>query len=314
MRLIKSKLPVHCVQIIYTLSMGMIYKHHDTLRLFIEVAQHRSFSDAAEKLHMTKGAISYQIKTLEADMGFKVFFRSARGVVLTDQGLQLLTATRAQFLGIEAQLEELKGSKTQSLTVGMSSYFASRWLSPRLMSFMQSHPEIQLRLQPMTQLFNLERQGVDIAIRWGNGIWDDVEILPFLTIPSWPTGSPDVAQRVKDIGLERAFSELTLLRDHDESAAWSDWLTAAGLPHQARKDTLIIPDPNVRVQAVIDGQGIALNDRLISQEIEDGKLVRLSDVELASYGYFLARPTSSSNAGSVELFVNWLRESQFDEY
>lgn len=289
--------------------MAIPYKHHDTLRLFIEVAQYLSFSDAAEELHMTKGAISYRIKTLEADLGFKVFVRSTRGVLLTDNGHQLLKATRAQFLGIEAKLEELKGQRTHSLTVGMSSYFASRWLSPRLMSFMQLYPDIQLRIQPMTQLFDLERQGVDVAIRWGNGVWDDVEITPFLTMPAWPTGNQDVAQRVKTIGLERAFSELTLLRDHDDSTAWSDWYTAAGLSHQTRKDTLIIPDPNVRVQAVIDGQGIALNDRLIKQEIEEGKLVRLSEVELSSYGYFLARPASGPNAHSVEEFVQWLKDT-----
>ncbi|MDA8872117.1 LysR family transcriptional regulator [Candidatus Thioglobus sp.] len=218
--------------------MAIPYKHHDTLRLFIEVAQYLSFSDAAEELHMTKGAISYQIKTLEADLGFKVFVRSSRGILLTEEGHQLLKATRAQFLGIETKLEELKGQRTHSLTVGMSSYFASRWLSPRLMSFMQLFPDIQLRIQPMTQLFDLERQGVDVAIRWGNGAWDDVEITPFLTMPAWPTGNSNVAKKVKTIGLERAFSELTLLRDHDDSTAWSDWHKAAGLSHQMRKENL----------------------------------------------------------------------------
>lgn len=290
--------------------MTVPFKHHDTLRLFVEVAQHLSFSDAAEVLHLTKGAISYQIKTLEADLGFKVFVRSTRGVVLTDEGHRLFKATRPHFLGIEAKLEELKGPKARSLTVGMSSYFASRWLSPRLMRFMQLHPEIQLRIQPMTQLFDLERQGVDVAIRWGNGDWNDVEVLPFLKMSAWPVGNPEVAERVHSIGLERAFSELTLLRDHDGSTAWSDWLAAAGLPDQARKDTLIIPDPNVRVQAVIDGQGIALNDCLVTQEIEDGKLVRLSEVELSSYGYFLVRPASGRNATSVDAFVQWLRQEQ----
>jgi DNA-binding transcriptional LysR family regulator len=310
MKVLKSNFSIHHVQIVYTLDMGIPYKHHDTLRLFIEVAQYLSFSDAAEELHVTKGAISYQIKTLEADLGFQVFVRSTRGVLLTDEGHQLLKATRAQFLDIEAKLKELKGQRTQSLTVGMSSYFASRWLSPRLMSFMQLYPDIQLRVQPMTQLFDLERQGVDVAIRWGNGAWDDVEIIPFLTMPAWPTGNPDVARRVKTIGIERAFSELKLLRDHDDSTAWSDWHTAAGLPLQTRKDTLIIPDPNVRVQAVIDGQGIALNDRLIKQEIDERKLVRLSKVELSSYGYFLARPASGRNEHSVEEFVQWLKDTQ----
>ncbi len=255
---------------------------------------------------MTKGAISYRIKILEADLGVRVFQRNPRGVKLTDEGRRISRVVRPLFMDIESELATLKHPGTNQLTVGMSSYFASRWLSPLLMTFMQSHPDIQLRIQPMTQLFDLDRQGVDIAIRWGSGAWDDVEIQPFLPMPAWPVGNPAAAEKVRAYGLRAAFSEFTLLRDHDDSNAWSDWLDAAGLPRQTRKDTLIIPDPNVRVQAVIDGQGIALNDTLVAQELSAGKLVRLSEIELASYGYFLALPAKSHHVESVRAFVRWL--------
>ncbi len=288
--------------------MQISFRHHDSLRLFVEIAQYGSFSDAADALNMTKGAISYQIKTLEANLGIQLFERKSRGVALTLEAQQLLITCRLQYRAIEAELANLKGSENQPLTVGMSSYFASRWLSPRLMTFMQEHPDIQLRIQPMTQLFDLEHQGVDLAIRWGNGDWNDVSIAPFMPLPAWPVGNPDAAKKVRQIGLKRAFSEFTLLRDNDDSTAWSDWFDAAGLPAQTRKDTLIIPDPNVRVQAVIDGQGIALNDALIARELEDGQLVRLSDVELTSYGYFLARPRSANRANRVDAFINWLQQ------
>ncbi|MEH6547459.1 MAG: LysR substrate-binding domain-containing protein [Sneathiella sp.] len=287
--------------------MPIAFKHHDTLRLFVEISQYSSFSDAADALHMTKGAISYQIKTLETDLDLKLFERNSRGVTLTFEGQQLLAASYPHYRDIEAELTALKGLLTQSLTVGMSSYFASRWLSPRLMTFMQIHPEIQLRIQPMTQLLDLDRQGVDLAIRWGNGAWDDVEITPFMPMPAWPVGNLDAAEKIRQIGPERAFSEFTLLRDHDDSNAWSDWLDAADLPLQNRKDTLIIPDPNVRVQAVIDGQGIALNDELVTRELEGGQLVRLSDIELVSYGYFLARPRITNHAESADAFIHWIQ-------
>jgi DNA-binding transcriptional LysR family regulator len=176
------------------------------------------------------------------------------------------------------------------------------------MTFMQQHPDIQLRIQPMTELFNLEHQQVDIAIRWGNGAWDDVEIIPFMPLPAWPVGNKDAAEKLKQLGPVRAFSELTLLRDHDNSNAWSDWFSAAGLPKDTRKDTLIMPDPNVRVQAVIDGQGIALNDDLIAQEVAAGQLVRLSEIELASYGYFLAIPRTSTRPETVDAFIAWLQQ------
>ncbi len=286
--------------------MSITFKHHDTLRLFTEVAQCKSFSDAAEKLHLTKGAISYQVKTLEASLGFDLFLRTPRGVDLTLKGQQLLGATRGHYHDIEQVLLALKTPTAQSLTVGMSSYFASRWLSPRLMTFMQKYPDIQLRIQPMTQLFNLENQGVDLAIRWGNGLWDDAEISPLMSMPAWPVGNAQAYQMVKKLGLKRAFSAFTLLRDHDESNAWSDWFDAAELPRQTRKDTLIIPDPNVRVQAVIDGQGIALNDAFVDRELGEGQLVHLSDIELVSYGYFLVRPRQVRANKSADAFVEWL--------
>ncbi len=294
--------------------MTIPFKHHDTLRLFVEIAQHRSFSEAAESLNMTKGAVSYQIATLESDLNLKLFEREPRGVSLTHEGQELLNASQSHYREIEAALNRLKGGGDPTLTVGMSSYFASRWLSPRLMTFMQKHPDIQLRIQPMTQLYDLERQGVDLAIRWGNGVWDDVDIQPFMPMPAWPVGNPEAAARVREVGLKRAFSEFTLLRDHDNSNAWSDWLNAAGLPAQTRKDTLIIPDPNVRVQAVIDGQGIALNDALVSRELADGQLVRLSEVELSSYGYFIARPRTPYRAKAIDAFIYWLRTMHVPEW
>ena len=270
------------------------------------MAQHGSLTEAALALNMTKGAVSYQIKTLEADLGVKVFDRTPRGVVLTAAARHLFAMARLHFRDIEEGIAAFREPRPQTLTVGMSSYFASRWLSPRLMTFMQAHPQIQLRIQPMTQLFDLDRQGVDLAIRWGNGQWDDAEIAPFMPMPAWPTGNAKAAQQVQRLGLERAFSELTLLRDRDGSDAWSDWFSAADVPQQARKDTLIIPDPNVRVQAVIDGQGIALNDALVTREINEGTLFRLSDVELATYGYFLAIPHRAIRSPCVDAFVVWL--------
>ncbi|MEM9633729.1 MAG: LysR substrate-binding domain-containing protein [Pseudomonadota bacterium] len=290
--------------------MPIEFHHHDTLRLFIEIARYRSFSDAADALHMTKGAVSYQIKTLEADLRLTLFQRNARGVELTADGQMLLTACQAHYQDIEAEILALKGLSTRTLTVGVSTYFAARWLSPRLMSFMQEYPDIQLRLQPMIRMFDLDAQGVDVAIRWGNGHWNDAEILPLMPLPAFPVGNADALKLVDTVGMKRAISRFTLLRDHDDSNAWTDWLNITGLPHQARRDTLIIPDPNVRVQAVMDGQGIALLDTLVERELEDARLFRLSDQQLSDYGYFLACPRRVGTQDSVKDFMNWLQSQR----
>jgi len=287
--------------------MPTLFHHHDLLRLFAEIARHSSFSAAAEALNMTKGAISYQIKTLESDLGMSLFKRTSRGVALTGEGLKLLAACQPLYEEIETAIQEFKGASSQTLTVGVSTYFAARWLSPRLMSFMLKHPDVQLRIQPMIQFSEYEMQDVDLAIRWGDGNFGEGSVTPFMPVRSYPVGSAGAAGQVKKLGMKAAISGFTLLRDRDDSNAWSDWLNTVKFPPQTRRDVLIIPDPNVRVQAVIDGQGIALMDDLVSDELERGKLYRLSDTELPDYGYFLVRPQRSVVTGSVRLFSDWLQ-------
>ena len=282
------------------------FHHHDLLRLFAEIARHASFSTAAAALNMTKGAISYQIKTLEADLGMSLFQRSTRGVTLTGEGLKLLAICQSRYDEIEVEIQALKGVSTLSLTVGVSTYFAARWLSPRLMSFMQDHPDVQLRIQPMIEFSAYELQGVDLTIRWGNGNWNDGTVTPFMHMPPYPVGDRSAAELVSRLGIKEAISHLTLLRDRDDSSAWSDWLSTARLPSQSRRDVLIVPDPNVRVQAVIDGQGIALMDDLVQGDLKSERLFRLSKTDLPNYGYYLVRPHSAASSEAVQSFSDWI--------
>lgn len=283
------------------------FQRHDTLRLFLEIARYPSLSAAAEALNMTKGAVSYQIKVLEDELQTTLFHRLPRGITLTKQGLTLRDACRPEFDALEARLRDFSETRDRELTVGLSSYFAARWLSPRLMGFMEQFPDVRLRLQPMTRIFDLEDQGVDIAIRWGNGQWVDAVVEPFLKVPAWPVGNKAALTKVEHMGMDAAFAEFVLLRDHDDSNAWSDWKNVSGLDTRMRQETLIVPDPNVRVQAVINGQGIALMDDLIGQEMQDGHLVRLSQQELSDYGYFLVVPLREPRGPAMRDFRGWIQ-------
>ncbi len=284
----------------------MRLRYYDNLRNFIVVARHESFASAADQLCLTKGALSHQIRLLEDEIGFALFERHARGIRLTAKGKDFLATARLSFGEIERKAQELAEVHENTLTIGVTTYFASRWLSPRLTEFIKAHPEMRLRIQPMIELFDLRKQGVDLAIRWGNGRWNDCEIEKLLDCPAWPTGNMEAYERVQREGLDAAFSSFTLLRDRDDSNAWSEWYRKAGLRANQRADTLIIPDPNVRVQAVIDGQGVALNDDLVAREIEDEKLIRLSSVELSDFGYFIAYEPDTLGGPDVSDFIGWL--------
>ena len=96
------------------------------------------------------------------------------------------------------------------------------------------------------------------------------------------------------------------MHDQDGSRAWQDWFEIAGLPYHPPPDELVIPDPNVRVQAVIDGQGVALYDSLVSAELAAGRLFQISEVTMNNYGYFLAYPRGALENPALRAFRDWI--------
>ncbi len=285
----------------------MHFRHHNQLRVFTIVAQFGSISAASNHLNLTKGAVSQQIRQLEIALGFSMFERLPRGISLTAKGQELLLSANLGYGNIEDKISSLQRSESRALTVGVTTYFASRWLSPRLMDFLQQHPNIQLRIQPMIELTDLQNSGIDLAIRWGDGNWNDIETSLLFHCPAWPCGNTAVNALVGSKGLEYVLTHTTLLHDSENSSAWQAWFLAAGFAYHNPENTLIIPDPNVRVQAVIDGQGIALNDALVEQEQRIGKLHRLCDAELDNYGYYLAWPKSTHVNTDVLALSGWLQ-------
>jgi DNA-binding transcriptional LysR family regulator len=155
---------------------------------------------------------------------------------------------------------------------------------------------------------DLRGENVDLVIRWGDGNWSDMHIEPLFKCPSFPAASPEVAAKIRKSGLTAGLNQVILLKDREGSHAWSHWHEIAGLSYKSLTDTLTVPDPNVRVQAVIDGQGIALFDDLVKPELDAGQLVQISPHQLQNYGYFLAFPSSSQNDSNVAEFASWILE------
>ena len=291
----------------------MRFREYDYLRSCTVVARHLNMGNAARELNLSKGAVSYQVRQLEAELGFAVFSRSRRNLVLTEQGSELMQLCDRLFEGVEARIADLRQLDRQRITIGMATYFASRWLSPRLMHFITDHAEISLRIQPLVDLMDLRRNDLDLAVRWGKGGWHDpgyqTELI--FACPALLTTSAETGKRIEADGLENVIETQTLLHDRDGSAAWLDWFSVAGMEWQGATDNLVIPDPNVRAQAVIDGQGIALLDRLVDDEVAAGRLYQYRPVSLSDYGYYLVYPSATSPDSAVKTFRDWiLREAQ----
>ena len=284
----------------------MRFRSYDSLKIFDTVARSLSMTKAADEVHQSKGSISYQVGKLEADLGFRLFERAHATLELTEEGRRLWHVSQTALSQIDREIEDLRGTTSGAVTIGALTYFSSRWLSPRLTRFFEANPGISLRIEPLNSVDMMRSLKIDMAVLWGIGGWEGHKSELLLSLPAVPTANRVLAQQVKQLGLAEAVRQLPLLGDSSGDAGWRAWHKAAGLPYAPSRSSLTIPDSNSRVQAVVDGQGIALWDDLVASEFGDGTLVRLSDVRVENAGYFLVF-TDQPMSQSAEAFLDWLR-------
>jgi len=285
---------------------------YDMLRTFQVVAHNLSMTRAALQLNQSKGSVSYQIKTLEQQLGFALFERANARLHLTSEGRRLLQVSQVSLDQIDQEIEGLRYKEPAPLTIALQTYFLTRWLSPRLMRFTAVHPEIGLRFVPLNFIGEMESIDADISICWAKEGLIDAPHERLFACPACPTGNSYIADKVRKEGLDNVILSTPLLLDSSESTGWQDWFDLAGLDFSQSQKGLSIADSNSRVQAVIDGQGIALWDLLVSPELSSGRLHYLSDIWLYNYGYYVQAKKSNLESKAVGLFLNWLRDESMD--
>ena len=124
--------------------------------------------------------------------------------------------------------------------------------------------------------------------------------------PAKPTANAKLAAHIKKVGIAEAVATIPLLADSSGSRGWRAWHRKAGLRYNPVRNDLVIPDSNVRVQAVVDGQGIALWDDLVQPEFVSGTLEQVSEIELDDSGYYLVSPNKGPLTPPAEAFKNWI--------
>ena len=220
-----------------------------SLHAFESAARHGSFVLAAQELAVSPGAISYQIKQLEASLTKPLFVRKTRQVVLTEAGEALFKTVHQQFRELDTTLAGIAPQRgVQALTVSVSTYFVTRWLSPRMGRFLTSHPNVMVRLQHSVNDPDFKLEDADFAIKWGDGNWTNSHTELLLPLPMIAVCCPALAanrlQTIDDL------ANHTLLRDQSPLDYWPAWLGKAGAGHIAASGPVIV-DPNVRVLSLI---------------------------------------------------------------
>jgi LysR family glycine cleavage system transcriptional activator len=277
------------------------------LRAFDAAARAGSLTGAAAALHLTHGAISHQIKSLEADLGVRLVERAGRGIRLTDEGQRFAARVQTAFAELSAAVREMtEHANPRRLRVSVLPSFGARWLLPRMGGFIAAHPDIDLDVRANVALADFDRDDVDVAIRYGFGDWAGIVAEFLFGEVMFPVCSPRYASgklptRPADLARH------ALLRG--ETEPWKPWFDMAGLdwPEPARGPTF--NDSSHLLQAAAEGQGIGLaRSALAASDLASGALVRLFDVALtAPRRYYLVYPPRLRNARKVTAFLQWLR-------
>ncbi len=273
------------------------------MRAFEAAARHLSFKKAGIELNVTPAALSHQVKALEERLGTPLFHRLPRGLALTDEGQALLPVLADSFDRIALLLERFDlGAGREVLTVGAVGTFATLWLLPRLADFEATHPSVDLRLSTNNNRVDIAEEGLDFAIRFGDGAWHGTDADPLFDAALTPLCSPTVAARLRE---PADLLGETLLRSY-RVRDWPDWFDLAGV-EAPRLHGPVFDSSVPMVEAARHDHGVALAPaRLFERALAAGEIVRPFPLEVGAGRYWLTRLKSRAPTPAMAAFREWL--------
>ncbi len=276
------------------------------LRTFEAAARRLSFKDAADELCVSATTVSNQIRELERDWGCQLFIRKTRAVVLTDAGRSLSKVVGRAFAEIRAEIDLRIAPAAKAVTLAVGPIFGSRWLVPRLSDFQQTHPNIDLIVTHSPRITSVESLSSQIAVDWGTGEWDGLDVTPLFDIDYSPVVSPQLASRHK-LKKPADLARFPIIHQRDRSE-WASWLELANTPDLTPRGDTIVMDSNIAVQAAIDSQGVALGSfPFLDDDVASGRLLRPFSINLRPARYYnLLVAHGARRTPEVDAVCTWI--------
>jgi len=287
----------------------------DLLRGFEAAARRLSFTAAAEELFVTQSAVSRQIKTIEDRIGVPLFVRRNRGLQLTEAGETLYSTVSGALSQLSAAIERLRAVQLpRTLNITASVAFSALWLVPRLHRFRKRRPDVDVRLSATSELLDLERARIDIAVRYSAPEAAPPDAVKLFGADVVPVCAPSVARdRSRPLKRPQDLARHVLLHYDDPVRpmpwhAWSTWLEAAGVPDLKPAGALHFSHLDHAVLAAVDGEGVALGIRsMLGDLFADGGLVMpFARISPANRGYFAIVAPKARSRPEARDFVDWL--------
>jgi LysR family glycine cleavage system transcriptional activator len=283
-------------------------------RSFQLVGKHLNLVRAAAEMNLTSSALSHQLKTLESQLGIKLFTRTGRGLAFTKAGKELHDDVDGCLTQLSKAIERvsLREETDNVLVVNALPTFATRWLLPRFASFEAHYARVEIRVS--TKPVNFEGDDIDCAIYYGRkggpGLTSEFlrdESLIVVSAPSAITAAKPL-QKPADLKHHQLLHARSRLDARSRLEGWDAWFQSAGLPELQGHQELVLETRNLLIQAAKSGLGIAVVDPLMVQdELKSGQLIQpLKMVAKSSCAYYLVYPGVSAPSEKVAPFRNWL--------
>lgn len=277
------------------------------LRVFDAVHRAGGISRAAELLHITPGAVSQQIKLLEATMGIALLRKSGREVELTEAGGQLAVRLADLFDRIEAAIgDAVEAVNPRRLRLKVLPSFAIKWLVPRLAGFYAVHTDIDVEIATVGRPQDLHLDNADFVVRHGMGEWTDVHFDHLFDEAFVPVCSPALAATIRE---PRDLLQAKLLHSMLRPEGWPTWFKSAGIAAAASDRNVVLANAALCLQAAADGLGVAIAQLAYARdELSSGRLVRPVDhVARTEFGYYLICDPLRAQTEPLKSFREWVR-------
>jgi LysR family glycine cleavage system transcriptional activator len=276
------------------------------LRVFEEVARHRSFSQAALDLNVTQGAVSRQIKQLEEYLGVALFTRTPQGLSLTQSGRALSPQLGDAFDHVERALQAVRvPNLRQRLRIAAPPTWATRWLSAHLRAFCQRYPDISLSVTHQNGNDSLAE--IDCHIRFGLEGVNHCSSQLLVMERHMAVASPELFVNGQPPDL-RQFPLLHILHYGKRLKVWENWLAAMGREDIDPAQGLEFSTLDQVIHTALAGGGLVVIDRqMIEKELANGSLLPITAAEvIGPYGYWLDVANEKRGLSKVQLFTDWL--------
>lgn len=274
----------------------------NALRAFEAAGRRLSFRAAADELGVTQGAIAQQVRGLEEKLGFRLFHRQRRGVLLTDRGAAYFAEVHRAFQHLIEATDAVL-SRKRIVTISVTPTFASKCLIPNLPGFAAEHPEIELRVMATDAISDFERDGVDLAVRLAKPPFPLGLAVEFLFSDMIVVASPELVANHSLPLMAEDIAEFILL--NDGQARWGALLGKRPIPAE-----LHINQAALAIEAALSSQGLAMTNRVfLADALRTGRLVQVMDgVVTTDLGYYLVVPKKTRDDVGTATVSRWIRQ------